>query len=116
MYYCITHSSALGLAISKTTGTASSSSGRNLSHPFPSDFEALETLLNLFATLLPPASRSKDRRNAYIRDVFPERVVEVTGLLDKATDEDWEATAMKVVDILAASEIGLYVRRRCGFK
>lgn len=75
-----------------------------------SDFVVLETLLNLFAILLPSASTSKgDLRNVYIRDVFSDKASKIASLLDSMSNRDWDATATKVIDILAASDIKLCV-------
>ncbi|KAL5490409.1 hypothetical protein ACEPAI_5242 [Sanghuangporus weigelae] len=78
---------SLGLTISKTR-----------------DFAVLETLLNLFAILL-PSSSAPPKRSSYIQDVFLDRGKDVLDLLDGQSAREWDETATKVLDILASSDI-----------
>ncbi|KAL5511543.1 hypothetical protein ACEPAH_4760 [Sanghuangporus vaninii] len=78
---------SLGLTISKTR-----------------DFAVLETLLNLFAILL-PSSSAPPKRSSYIQDVFFDRGKDVLDLLDGQSAREWDETATKVLDILASSDI-----------
>ncbi|KAL5529125.1 hypothetical protein ACEPAG_5099 [Sanghuangporus baumii] len=78
---------SLGLTISKTR-----------------DFAVLETLLNLFAILL-PSSSAPPKRSSYIQDVFLERGKDVLDLLDGQSAREWDETATRVLDILASSDI-----------
>ncbi|EJD05940.1 uncharacterized protein FOMMEDRAFT_166245 [Fomitiporia mediterranea MF3/22] len=64
-----------------------------------------ETLLNLFAILLPSASVGRDERHAFIQDVFTTCGETVSDLLEGAQTGEWDETSTKVVDILAASDI-----------
>lgn len=100
---------ALGSLISKTRGvTDHFSLKRNVTDErLVSEFAVLEALLNLFAILL-PSSTTPQKRTSYIRDVFSE-YANIIELLDGMTSGQWDETAAKVIDILAASDISLYV-------
>ncbi|KAL5533039.1 hypothetical protein ACEPAF_4815 [Sanghuangporus sanghuang] len=78
---------SLGLTISKTR-----------------DFAVLETLLNLFAILL-PSSSAPPKRSSYVQDVFFDRGKDVLDLLDGQSAREWDETATKVLDILVSSDI-----------
>jgi hypothetical protein len=81
------------------------------------DFLALESLLNLFAVILPSTNNSSSgraKRTEFIRDVFdsPQKFTcgeELIQVLESVATADWETTAMKIIDILAKSDVTLYV-------
>lgn len=75
------------------------------------DFLAIEALLELFAKILPSTS-SKDgleKRDAFIQEVFdPTNFAgskEVVHTLKTISVTDWEATFLKILDILARFDI-----------
>ncbi|KAL0947132.1 hypothetical protein HGRIS_013263 [Hohenbuehelia grisea] len=79
------------------------------------DFLALESLLNLFAVLLPPTHNStsgRAKRTAFIRDVFNSdspRLFpcgdELVQILQNVASSQWEVTSMKIIDVLATSDM-----------
>lgn len=106
---------SLGLAISKTRGKCTKVRLRcGLNNHDVVDYAVIEVLLNLFARLLPSASASKAKHNAFIREVFVDNFAadvipgqEVVDLFEGATTKDWEETATKLFDIFSMSEISL---------
>jgi hypothetical protein len=82
-------------------------------------FLVLESLLNLFAIILPSTNNSpsgRTKRTQFIKDVFdsPQTFTcgqEVMQVLESVSTSDWETTAMSIIDILAESNIALYVSR-----
>lgn len=79
----------------------------------------MESILNLFARMIPSTNGSlagRTERSAFIRSVFvqstPDDVKtgeEVVKLLENVASADWDQTAMDIVDLLASSNIALYV-------
>ncbi|OBZ66573.1 hypothetical protein A0H81_13373 [Grifola frondosa] len=80
------------------------------------DYLAIESLLNLFARVLPSTNNSasgRTQRTAFIQSVFvspttPEVTVmgqEVAALLEHVPTRDWEETASKIVDVLGRGNI-----------
>jgi hypothetical protein len=75
------------------------------------DFLAIEALLELFAKLL-PSTKSRgglNKRDAFIHEVFDPAMVagseEVVHILKTISVTDWEATFLKILDILARADI-----------
>ncbi|KAI0792899.1 hypothetical protein C8Q75DRAFT_751872 [Abortiporus biennis] len=75
------------------------------------DYLVLESLLNLFARLLPP-SHHKTKRAAFMRAVFVEAYEEntkvgqqIVKVIQEFRSTDWDHIAVKVVEVLAASSI-----------
>lgn len=78
------------------------------------EFAVLETLLNLFARLLPSSSSSRLKFESFINDVFSKNFIDYNGcgeevikLLKQVVAKDWEETATKLFDIFADAEISL---------
>lgn len=82
-----------------------------------SDYLVLESILNLFARMIPPSGSSvtgrMDRRS-FIRSVFvdssPDDVKtgeELADMVEHVSTPVWEDTAARIVDALAHSNIGL---------
>ena len=95
----------LGLTISKTRGMALLLPRPPISNSIK-DFAVLETLLNLFAILL-PSSSAPQKRSSYIKEVFRDCGEEIIDLLNAAPTKDWDETAAKVIDSLAEADISL---------
>lgn len=78
------------------------------------EFAVLESLLNLFARLLPSSSSSQKKYEVFIDQVYSKnfdqykncgsRVIE---LLHHAPRNDWEETATRIIDIFAKADITL---------
>ncbi len=78
------------------------------------DYLALESLLNLFATLLPPP-KSAAKRSQFIESVFgtasPTHIScgkELTDIVQKSPLSDWEITSARIIETLAKNDIALY--------
>ena len=84
----------------------------------PTDYLAIESILNLFARIMPPTNGNATgsaERNAFIASVFVQSSPDDTKtgeqlskLLECVPSADWEQTSAKIVDILAHSNIALY--------
>ena len=81
---------------------------------FTAEFAVLESLLNLFARLLPSSSSAKQKFESFISDTFLRSFAvydgcgeKITQLLNEMMTKDWEKTATKLFDILAGADIGL---------
>jgi hypothetical protein len=80
----------------------------------PSDFLAIESLLDLFGSIIPSLKGGRDKRTAFIKDVFDPVVFKDTGnkihkLLEDISTPDWSVTAEKIVKILAENDLSLWV-------
>lgn len=81
------------------------------------DFLVLENILNLFARMIPATAGTaagRANRNAFIRSVFvdsspddAETGNKLAKMLETIPTADWEQTASKIIDVLAASNIAL---------
>lgn len=78
------------------------------------DFAVLETLLTLFARLLPSSTSSRAKRTSFIKEVFVSPQVlpvgcgkAITDLLEDVAAKDWEVTSAKIIDVLANSDLRL---------
>ncbi|KAF7440755.1 hypothetical protein PC9H_001103 [Pleurotus ostreatus] len=75
------------------------------------DYLALESLLNLFATLLPPY-KSAAKRSQFIESVFetasPTHIScgkELTDMVQKSPLSEWEITSARIIETLAKNDI-----------
>ncbi|KAF9500387.1 hypothetical protein BDN71DRAFT_1585915 [Pleurotus eryngii] len=75
------------------------------------DYLALESLLNLFATLL-PLSKSAAKRSQFIESVFetasPTHIScgkELTDMVQKSPLSEWEITSARIIETLAKNDI-----------
>ncbi|KAF4603884.1 hypothetical protein EYR38_004300 [Pleurotus pulmonarius] len=75
------------------------------------DYLALESLLNLFATLLPPP-KSAAKRSQFIKSVFgtasPTHIScgkELTDIVQKSPLSEWEITSARIIETLAKNDI-----------
>lgn len=81
------------------------------------DFLVLESLLSLFARMIPSTnntSRGRATRMDFIRSVFvlssPENATtgeKIVKMLERISTSEWEPTAAKILETLAASNISL---------
>lgn len=81
------------------------------------DYLVLESVLNLFARMIPTSGSSsagRATRRAFIRSVFVDSSPddlgtgeELANTVEHVTTSDWEETSAKIVDTLAGSNIGL---------
>ncbi|GJE97964.1 hypothetical protein PsYK624_141860 [Phanerochaete sordida] len=80
------------------------------------DYLAMESILNLFARMIPPSGSTttgRAERRAFIRAVFvdsnPDDAktgAELAHMVEHVSTPDWEQTATRIVEALAASNIG----------
>lgn len=83
------------------------------------DYLVLESILNLFARMIPASGSTaagRAARGAFIHSVFVESSPDdaktgeqLAHMVEHVSTPDWEQTASKIVDVLAASRIELYV-------
>lgn len=99
----------MGTILSQTKGTCDQFI-RCLILKYVIEFLAIEALLELFAKLL-PSTKSKggsEKRDTFIRQVFDPAVIagsnEVFRILKTISTSDWEATFLKIIDILARAD------------
>ena len=81
------------------------------------DYLVIENILNLLARMIPSTNdRSSGRmeRRAFIRSVFVESSPddtktgeELSKMLNHVTSSDWDQTASRIIDVLAASNMAL---------
>ncbi|KAF8877621.1 hypothetical protein BD779DRAFT_1242099 [Infundibulicybe gibba] len=73
------------------------------------DFLAIKALLQLFATLLTSVKGQK-KRTEFINQVFDPPTFstnrEIVGLLNSISSTDWDVTSLKIMDILAETDMG----------
>ncbi|KAF4615266.1 hypothetical protein D9613_002790 [Agrocybe pediades] len=90
-------SGRLGLTISQTRG-----------------FLALEAILDLFATLLPPMRGGRAKRTDFIDKVFDPLLYtaskQIRSCLESTSNPDWRQTAAEIMELLAQSD-GSYPQR-----
>ncbi|KAF8892601.1 hypothetical protein BD779DRAFT_1784199 [Infundibulicybe gibba] len=74
------------------------------------DFLAIEALLQLFAKLLPSVAGGREKRTEFINQVFDPLTFstgrEIVGLLNSISSTDWDVTSLKIMDILAETDMG----------
>ncbi|EKM55869.1 uncharacterized protein PHACADRAFT_184617 [Phanerochaete carnosa HHB-10118-sp] len=80
------------------------------------DYLAMESILNLFARMIPPSGSTasgRAQRRAFIRSVFtdsnpddPKTGEELAHMVEHVSTPDWEQTATRIIETLAASNIG----------
>ncbi|KAF8163000.1 hypothetical protein B0H34DRAFT_856593 [Crassisporium funariophilum] len=73
------------------------------------DFLAIESLLDLFGTLIPPVRDGREKRSQFIKNVFPSTLFKCSELviqhMESITSTDWSVTAVKIMETLAHSDI-----------
>jgi hypothetical protein len=111
----IIYSKCLSLALSQIRGTffvLFYPIHRNtlFSNPI-TDFLAIESLLDIICTLIPPVKNGAERRSQFIKEVFDPDLFQcsksVLQILESITDGDWSITAVKIIEALASSDISL---------
>jgi len=72
-------------------------------------FLALETILDLFATLIPPLRSGRVKRTQFIQKVFDTSLFicsrEIIHSLESISSSDWSKTASNIMELLAGSDI-----------
>ena len=75
------------------------------------DFLAIESLLDIVCTLIPPVKNGAERRSQFIKEVFDSDLFQcnksILQILESITDGDWSLTAVKIIEALANSDISL---------
>ena len=78
---------------------------------FITDFLAIESLLDIICTLIPPVKNGVQKRSQFIKEVFdPDLFLcskSILQILESITDGDWSITAVKIIEALASSDISL---------
>jgi hypothetical protein len=109
------HSKCLGLTISQTKGGF-----RIVQYLFRKltlwlglfiDFLALESLLDLFGSIVPLMKGGREKRSHYIKEVFDSSIFKCSDLviehLEHMSNPDWSITSMKIIKTLADSDLSL---------
>jgi hypothetical protein len=75
------------------------------------DFLAMESLLDLFGTLIPLVKGGREKRSKYIREVFDPSIFKCSEMvvehLEHISNPDWSITSMKIIKTLADSDLSL---------
>ena len=78
---------------------------------FITDFLAIESLLDIICTLIPPVKNGVEKRSQFIMEVFDPNLFlcskSILQILESITDGDWSITAVKIIEALASSDISL---------
>ncbi|KAH9483762.1 hypothetical protein JR316_0003238 [Psilocybe cubensis] len=73
------------------------------------DYLALESLLELFALLIPPVKNGRQNRAHFIKDVFDPSIFicsdQITRTLEDIANPDWSVTSTQILKELAESDI-----------
>ncbi|KAF8969811.1 hypothetical protein BDZ97DRAFT_161169 [Flammula alnicola] len=74
------------------------------------DFLALESLLDLLGSLIPPLKGGRDKRTQFIKEVFDPSIFKYTsdpilGYLESISSPDWSVTSEKIIKVLAEYDI-----------
>ena len=75
------------------------------------DFLALESLLDLFGSIIPLVKAGRERRSHFIKEVFDPSIFKCSDLviehLEHISNPDWSITSMKIIKTLADSDPSL---------
>ena len=75
------------------------------------DFLALESLLDLFGSIVPLMKGGREKRSHYIKEVFDPSIFKCSDLviehLEHMSNPDWSITSMKIIKTLADSDLSL---------
>ncbi|KDR73437.1 hypothetical protein GALMADRAFT_251098 [Galerina marginata CBS 339.88] len=70
---------------------------------------AMESLLELFAVLVPPVKHGRERRTQFINEVFDSSIFScsdrIVQCLESIASPDWSVTALEIMNTLAESDI-----------
>jgi hypothetical protein len=88
-------------------------------HSIYTDYLVMESILNLFARMIPPSGSTvagRATRRAFIQSVFVESSPDdvktgekLADMVEHVSTPEWDQTASRIVEVLAASNIGLCV-------
>ncbi|KAF8803558.1 hypothetical protein BYT27DRAFT_7214560 [Phlegmacium glaucopus] len=82
---------------------------RNAARLRDHDFLAIESLLDIICTLIPPIKNGFEKRSQFIKEVFDPDLFQcsksILQILESITDCDWSITAVKIIEALANSDI-----------
>jgi len=75
------------------------------------DFLAIESLLDIICTLIPPIKNGLEKRSQFIKEIFDPELFQcskcILQILESIMDGDWSITAVKIIEALANSDISL---------